>query len=330
MIPRSMPGSSTPPLVCQPLAISRPWGGERAAAVADVAPPRAGARIGEWWLLSTRVDYPTRIANEPFAGRLLHDVLARDGAAILGRVFASRRFPLLLKLLDTEVPLSVQVHPTDALLPGEGKTESWYILDARPDAAFWLGLAEGATLEQLFARVRAGGDPLPLLRRHAAAPGLVAHLPAGIVHALGGGIVALEVQTSADTTYRIFDWHREPARELHLDRAQTAARADQQVALPKARPLPPSPPPRDLLVDCPDYRVERLRLAAPTDLVTAGDRFEILVPLGAALRIAGAAGAVDVPRGHAVLVPATSGRLLLSPTAPLELLRVLPNHEGSP
>jgi mannose-6-phosphate isomerase len=331
MISRSMPGRAMPPLVFDPLAIPRPWGGARAAAFADVALPRSGERIGEWWLLSTRADHPTRIASGPCAGRTLTEVMADDGAHLLGPRFAARhRFPLLIKLLDTDAPLSLQVHPDEAVLPGEGKTESWDLLDARPGAEFWIGLAPMVTPAQLFQCVQTGGDPRPLLQKHAARAGVVAHLHAGLIHALGGGIVALEIQTSADTTYRIFDWHRLPARELHLERAQAAASEDQHAELPRPRPLPPAAPPRELLVDCADYRVERLQLSAPTRLATDAERFEIHVPLGAGMRIAAAAGSADVPRGHAVLVPALAGPLLLSPAAPLELLRVLPKIEGSP
>lgn len=332
-----MPGRPTPPLVCQPLPLPRPWGGERAAAFADVAPPRAGGPIGEWWLLSTRADHPTLVASAPFAGRPLTDVVASEGERLFGRASASHgRLPLLVKLLDTAAPLSIQVHPSEAALPGEGKTETWYVLDARPDASLWLGLAEGVAVDHLFQVVADGGDPSPLLQRHVARPGLVAHLDAGVVHALGGGVVALEVQTSADTTYRIFDWHRAPARELHIGRARSVVRRDQRVALPQARPLRDGAPAGDLLVDCADYRFERLRIAAPTKIAAPDDRFEILVPLGGALRLAAAAGNVEVPRGHAVLIPAGSGPLDLAPLspasagAPLELLRFVPGIVSRP
>ena len=326
-----MPGRPTPPLVCQPLPLPRPWGGERAADFTGVAPPRGGAPIGEWWLLSSRPDHPTLVASGPFAGQPLTQVVASEGERLLGAALAARgRLPLLVKLLDTAAPLSIQLHPSEQSIPGEGKTETWYVLDARPDASLWLGLARGVTLEQFFERVGSGGDPAPLLERHAARPGLVAHLESGVIHALGGGVVALEVQTSADTTYRIFDWHRRPARELHVARARSVARPDQRIELPRPRRSNDAAPARDLLVECPEYRFERLRLSSPTRLVAADDRFEILLPLGGALRLASAAGAVEVPRGHAALVPARSGPLELSPTAPLELLRVVPGIASPP
>jgi len=326
-----MPGSPTPPLLLRPRAVSRPWGGRAAAAFLDVPPIATGETIGEWWLLSARDGQPSIVGNAPHEDRSLPDVVAEDRETILGASIARRgRFPLLIKLLDTQSPLSVQVHPGESQSPGEGKTETWYILAARPDASYWAGLAEGVTSERFFACARDGGDPLPLLARYSARAGDLVHLHAGLIHALGAGIVALEVQTSADTTYRIFDFGREPARELHLERAQAVAAAEQRAVFPQPRPLNPSSPPRELLVACADYRIERLRLTAPSQFATLGGRFEILLPIGAAMRVAAEQGAVDVPRGHAVLVPAQTTDFVVSPVAPLELLRILPSSDEAP
>jgi len=330
-----MSGRPTPPLVCRPLPVARPWGGSAAAAHADL-PAEPGARIGEWWLLSTRADQATLVANAPFAGRPLAEVVASDPERILGARFArADRFPLLLKILDTAEPLSVQVHPSaparaDGGARTECKSESWYLLDAAPGASYWVGLADGVTVESFFAAVRRGDDPLPLLAMRAAQRGAVVHLHPAVIHALGGGIVALEVQTNADTTYRIFDFGRKPERALQLDLAQAAAAADQRAELPDPQPLSPASPARELLVRCSDYRIERLRLTAPSHFAVHRERFEVLVPLGAAMRVAGEHGSADVPRGHAVLVPAHTAEFMISPAAPLELLRVIPSGEGNP
>jgi mannose-6-phosphate isomerase len=331
-----MSGGPTPPLVCRPHPVARPWGGSSAPTFADLA-AQPGQRVGEWWLLSTRADHTTLVANAPFAERPLSEVVAADPERILGARFArSGRFPLLIKILDTAEPLSVQVHPSSGPSPAgaaartERKTETWYVLDAAPGANYWVGLAEGATLESFFAAARRGEDPLPQLARREARRGAVVHLHAGVIHALGGGIVALEVQTNADTTYRIWDFARKPARELQIDLAQAAAAADQRAELPEPQTLPPASPPRELLVRCDDYRIERLRLSAPSQFAVDRQRFEVLVPLGAAMRVAGEHGVADVPRGHAVLIPAHTSEFMISPSAPLELLRVIPTGEGTP
>lgn len=330
-----MSGRPTPPLVCRPLPVERPWGGSAAAALADL-PAAPGARIGEWWLLSTRPDRATLVANEPLAGRTLAEVVASDPERILGARFArADRFPLLLKILDTAEPLSVQVHPSvpgcaDGSARSECKTETWYVLDTAPGATYWVGLADGGTVAGFFAAVQRGDDPLPLLAKRTAQRGAVVHLHPGVIHALGAGIVALEVQTNADTTYRIHDFGRKPERPLQLELAQAAAAADQRAELPEPQPLSPASPARELLVRCAEYRIERLRLTAPSQFAVDRDRFEVLVPLGAAMRVAGEHGAADVPRGHAVLVPAHTAEFMISPAAPLELLRVIPSGEGVP
>lgn len=323
-----MPTHALPPLAFAPLPVARPWGGSRAAAVLGVSTPASvAAPIGEWWLISARRAAPTRVVSGPLAGIALDELLARDAAAILGPRSSTRpesRFPLLLKLLDTAQPLSVQVHPSDEALPGEGKTESWYVVDAAAGAHFWLGLKSGALVTDVIARARRSESPEPLLARHEAKRGLLAHLPPGTIHALGAGIVALEFQTNADTTWRIWDWGRLPARALHLDEAALDCGDDQRAQLLAATPEPTHSPPCDRLVDCAAYSVERMHVRAPTHLSTDGERVEIVVTLSSALRVRSEAGAADAPRGHAVLLPATSGDYVVTPEQPAELLRFLP------
>jgi mannose-6-phosphate isomerase len=328
---------AAPPLTLLPIPMVRPWGGDRGAARIDAraqaeSTARAAAGpIGEWWLASARAGAVSRVLGGPLAGRGLDELLSSDADLIFGAgaaaTFASR-FPLLVKLLDTAAPLSVQVHPSDAALPGEGKTESWYVIEATGDAHFWLGLKPGATPAEVVAAARRGESPEPLLLRHAASRGLLAHLPPGTIHALGAGIVALEIQTNADTTWRIWDWGRKPERALHLDEAARDAAADQRPRLLDATPDPAGSPPRDRLVDCESYRVERMRISSPTHLATDGDRFELLLSLDAGLRVRGEPGAADAPRGHVVLIPAPLGDFVVTPAASCELLRLLPARSG--
>lgn len=325
-----------PPLTFMPLPVARPWGGDRVSArferaVLPAAPSAATATqqapIGEWWLASARSGAVTRVLGGPHAGEGLDELIARAAPALLGERAAARppaRFPLLLKLLDTAAPLSVQVHPTDAALPGEGKTESWYVVEAASGAHFWLGLRDGVAPAEVIAAARRGESPEPLLARHAAKVGLLAHLPPGTIHALGAGIVALEFQTNADTTWRVWDWGRQPERLLHLDAAARDTSPDQRPRLLHATPDPARSPPCQRLVDCDAYRVESMQIRAPTHLATDDERFEILLALDADLRVRGEAGATDAPRGHAVLVPAPLGDYVVTPAAPCELLRFLP------
>ncbi len=131
---------------------------------------------------------------------------------------------LLLKLLFTTEPLSIQVHPDDAFARSlglaNGKTEAWYILSARPDAQIALGLKHMLSTSQLRSAI-ADGSIVELVQWHPARAGDVVFVPAGTIHAIGAGIVLAEVQQRSDATFRLFDYGRQ--RELHIDHAVAVA-----------------------------------------------------------------------------------------------------------
>ena len=219
-------------LPLQPLPVARPWGGRRVARRfgwrpgPDVVPggggDAAGGPIGEWWLAST---YPGAVS--PLRG---HDMdlgqwLAGPGAVLRRRADS---FPLLVKFLDTDQVLSLQVHPSDEVarhqgLP-RGKTEAWYVLEAEPEAGVYVGTADGVKVADLLDRVEAGADDAAVraaLRFVPLQTGDTLLVDAGTVHAVGPGLTLYEVQQNSDTTWRIHDWGR--GRDVHLARAREAA-----------------------------------------------------------------------------------------------------------
>ncbi|MBE6600202.1 MAG: mannose-6-phosphate isomerase [Ruminococcaceae bacterium] len=123
-------------------------------------------------------------------------------------------FPLLIKFIDAKEKLSVQVHP-------EGKTEMWYVIKAEEGAELILGLADGVTKDE-FKKAVESGDPMPLLNRIKVHSGETYFIPAGLVHAIGGGILVAEIQQNLDITYRLYDYGR--GRELHTEKAFCAMR----------------------------------------------------------------------------------------------------------
>lgn len=326
-----MTASVMPPLVLAPLPVARPWGGTRARALLDPSVAWPADATGEWWLVSTREGASSRVLGGPFDGVDLAQLIRERPDALLGRRHALRfahRFPLLVKLIDAGAPLSIQNHPDAAESPGEEKVETWYVVDARPGARFWLGLERGVSAEELVELARRGVSPEALLAMHPAAAGAIAHLEPGVFHALGADVVALEFQTSSDTTFRVWDWQRTPKRELHLDAALRVAR---RAAVPSPAPLASrriadGPPRRDEIVRCPEYSVERLRLTAgsPVHMATDGARFEILVAIGGRMRVALPQGSVQVPRAHATLVAAEAGDYVVTAEQDAELFRCVP------
>ena len=120
-------------------------------------------------------------------------------------------FPLLIKLLDAEDVLSVQVHPDEdacrRMGKGDPKTECWYIIAAEPDAVIYKGLKRGVTRADMADAIKTG-TTADLLIKVPVTPGECHFLPSGTIHAIGAGLLIAEIQMPSDTTYRVFDWNR--------------------------------------------------------------------------------------------------------------------------
>ena len=214
------------PLKFKPIYKERIWGGQKLQELFGRDLPE-GRQIGESWELADLPEDKSEIVNGPFAGQTIDEVLDRYGKEITGKPDYSRPFPLLIKFLDAEEILSVQVHPDEAACrrmgKGQPKTECWYILDAQPDSFIYKGLREGTTKEQ-FALAVKNGTVEQFLRKAPVARGQCHFLPSGTCHAIGPGLVIAEIQQPSDTTYRVFDWNRvDPktgkGRQLHIDDA---------------------------------------------------------------------------------------------------------------
>lgn len=210
------------PLCFEPWLRPMPWGGTKLAPMLGLPP--AKSPVGEAWLVSDHALHQSRVTTGPFEGQTLQQLIARDSEATVG-LSPSTRFPLLIKILDAQQNLSVQVHPDDALAarwaPKEGgKTEAWTVLSTEPEAAIYLGLKPGIDLATFKSELAVGNAPL-CLQRYQPSPGQTYFIPAGTVHALGQGVVVLEVQQTSDATFRLYDWGRTGSdgkpRELHLE-----------------------------------------------------------------------------------------------------------------
>ncbi|MEW6302213.1 MAG: type I phosphomannose isomerase catalytic subunit [Verrucomicrobiota bacterium] len=213
------------PLMFQPIFKERVWGGRRMEQLyAKPLPP--GVPIGESWEITDRPEGVSVVSNGPLAGQTLRWLMENHARELLGGAKSQGgRFPLLVKILDAQEKLSLQVHPPAGLaqsLGGEPKTEMWYITDAAPDAEIFVGLKRGVTRAEFERRVQ-DGTVAQCFHRHAVHAGDSMFLPSGRVHALGAGPVLFEIQQNSDTTYRVFDWNRVgldgKPRELHVAQA---------------------------------------------------------------------------------------------------------------
>ena len=198
------------PLTFQPIFKERVWGGRNLERLYGKALP-SNNPIGESWEISDRPGDVSVIANGPLAGKDLHWLMQHHAKELLGDAQSSGgRFPLLIKILDAEEKLSLQVHPPAhkvAELGGEPKTEMWYIVDAKPGAELYVGLKRGVTRNEFEGKIKTG-EVADCFHRVSVKAGDVMFLPSGRVHAIGAGLVIFEIQQNSDTTYRVFDWNR--------------------------------------------------------------------------------------------------------------------------
>ncbi len=209
------------PLTFEPIYKDKIWGGRNLARLLGRRLP-LGQEIGESWELADIPEGVSVVAGGPAAGATLTQVVGELGERLLGKAkpLEGGRFPLLLKYLDANDMLSLQVHPDARAVREIGgdarlKTECWYVLESR-EGIIYKGVKEGVTPEQ-FSRAIEDNTVAELCRRHDVKAGGFHYLPAGTAHALGAGVVVAEIQTPSDTTYRVSDWGR--GRELHIDLA---------------------------------------------------------------------------------------------------------------
>ena len=206
------------------------WGGDRLCHYKKL--PGSDTPIGESWEVSAVPSSPSIIANGEYAGRDLISVINEAPEDILGQAVNEHyhgQLPLLVKFIDARRVLSIQVHPNDEMAQREhgkmGKSEMWYIIDAKPGSYLYAGFKQEITPEAYKQHV-ADGTITDVLARHEVKTGDVFYLPAGRVHAIGAGILLAEVQQSSDVTYRIFDYNRPgmdgKPRELHTELAAQA------------------------------------------------------------------------------------------------------------
>jgi mannose-6-phosphate isomerase len=315
------------PLRFEPIYQYRLWGGRR---LADwlTAPLPGDGPIGEAWLLSDRDDHPSRVAEGPFKGRTIAKLMERSAEDILGRLSPQfNRFPLLLKFLDVTGMLSVQVHPPDInqelIPPGEtGKTEAWVVLEAEPGSRVYAGLKSGTTAADLRAlSTQTVNDHLASFSPRRG-QGLL--IEAGVVHALGDGVVIFEVQENSDVTFRLYDWdHIDPrtghSRTLQVEQALACVDFTQGAILPVDEAIQPAA--REKLFDCSHFQLWRLQSTAPFP-VGAANAPRVLVCIDGAGHIEHAGSEYAMEKGAVVLMPAVVGVCPFRPEGPVMLLEI--------
>ena len=300
------------PLTFQPIFKDRVWGGRKLEQLYGKAlPPKAP--IGESWEITDRPEGVSVITNGPLAGRDLRWLMEHQAKKLLGDSQpCAGRFPLLVKILDAQEKLSLQVHPPAhkaAELRGDPKTEMWYVADATPDADLFVGLRRGVTRAE-FERKIQDGSVAECFHRIPVKRGDSMFLPSGRVHALGAGNLIFEIQQNSDTTYRVFDWNRVgldgKPRELHIPQALASIDfEDFEPALAPAEWQKAAAGEVRRLADCDLFTVDLTRLQSKDELWLAGNRVLVIAVTHGQLTVTEESEAVGLQAGDFCVVPAS-------------------------
>jgi mannose-6-phosphate isomerase len=279
------------PLRFQPLFRRYLWGGRRLHSVLGKALGEGDDYAESWEIVDHGSDQSV-VANGHLAGRSLSQLIARHGPELLGRHHPQPRFPVLLKLLDCNRDLSVQVHPNDRQAaqlepPDRGKTEAWVVLHADPGSRVYAGLKPGIDRQILAECVHTGRVP-DCLHWFEPRVGDCIFIPARTVHALGAGLLIAEIQQASDTTFRLYDWDRvgpdAQPRSLHVQQALDVI--DFEIGPIHVRqPSSTGRPGIERLVECEYFVMERYTFDT-AQRMGDGDRFHLLAVLDGRFSVA--------------------------------------------
>jgi Phosphomannose isomerase len=293
--------------------------------------------IGESWELSAIADNQSIISNGFLAGNNIEELIEVYMGDITGDSIFEKfgnEFPLLIKFIEAQEDLSIQVHPNNDLAKKRhkayGKTEMWYILDRKEDSKIYTGFKSGVTKEIYEEAVRNGGIE-NLMNVESVDPGDTFFTPAGRVHSIGAGIVLVEIQQTSDITYRIFDWNRKSSgkvkRELHTDLALDAIDFNQS-GTNKIR-VEPVLNKTVNLVSCEFFNTNIISLNKAIDKeYYFNDSFVVYICLEGEFSIRWDGNSEKVTKGDTVLLPAMIREVTLKPVNEARLLEVYINSEN--
>ena len=306
------------PLKFYPILKERLWGGTKLGTL--LGKELESDLIGESWELSGVGGDVSIVANGSFKGTTLTDLINRFPEEILGKSVLERfgkEFPILIKFIDAQKDLSIQLHPNDELARKRhnsfGKTEMWYIMDADKDAELIIGFKEDITKETYVESLK--NDTLTdLLNYENVKEGDAYFISAGKIHAIGAGVLIAEIQQTSDQTYRVYDYNRKDAqgnlRELHtelsIDAISYVKQDDFKVGYGQEENV------SNPMVNCPYFKTNFISLNKNIQLdVSDQDSFTIYMCIDGEVTIENGFGSISIKKGETVLVPAITSYILL-------------------
>ena len=301
------------PKQLSPLPMERLWGGDKLGKFYN---KNCAEGTGETWELSVREKEKSVVSNGIFKGKTLYELIDED-KSLMGTRFAGGEFPLLIKFIDAADDLSVQVHPDDeyaARVENDvGKTEMWHIVEAEPGAKLVYGLGKGVTPED-FAHAVRSGETLSALNQIEVHAGETYFIPAGLVHAIGGGILLAEVQQNCDLTYRVYDFDRldksGKPRELHTEKAIECVKCFSREDIDAIR-FECGSRGGEILADCRYFKVKRLGISSKRKISVTEESFVHLLCISGGGKLIYEDEEYEICRGDSYFLPAGLGDLSL-------------------
>jgi mannose-6-phosphate isomerase len=316
------------PLKFEPIFKDKIWGGQKLST--SLGKDLNGMRnCGESWEISGVPGDVSIVSNGPLAGQSLTDLMTAAKVQLLGHRLAAAHpteFPLLIKFLDANDDLSIQVHPNDVQAKRRhgclGKTEMWYILEAEPGAKLIAGFNKNTSKEEYQERLQ-NRRLKAILNEEMVAPGDVYYIPAGRIHTIGKGILLAEIQQSSDVTYRIYDFDRIDSqgnkRDLHVEEAMDVIDFEkhEHYKTPYENAMNEVIP----LVRSPHFQTHKMQLTSPMKRdLKAIDSFIIYICIEGQGTIRAGAGDTPICKGECLLVPAAVADISLEPVLGFTLL----------
>ena len=318
------------PLKFEPVYKSILWGGRNIGKKFNRNIPNGN--IAESWEVCCREDGMSLVSNGELKGLSLQELMDTYKEDLLGKKYDY--FPLLIKIIDANDKLSVQVHPNDEQAKKgngqNGKTEMWYVFDSKPGAKLIYGLKEGITKSEFEGAIK-NSTVEDTLKEVPVKPGDSFYMPSGTVHAILDGILVAEIQQNSNTTYRVYDWNRVDKngnpRELHIDKAlnvidfsgEKLKNAERQISNSSTNIDNPLYA-KKVLASSEYFTVEELSIKQNYTKNTNGDKFYIYMTVEGEGSIDYKGTSLDIKSGDTVMIPACLGEFSISGN--LKLLEV--------
>jgi mannose-6-phosphate isomerase len=304
------------PIKFKPIYKERIWGGTNLETV--LGRKISGDHIGESWELSSHNNGTSIVENGSLAGKNLNELIIEYKEQLVGKKFANdKSFPLLIKILDANDNLSIQVHPNDEYaqrVEGEaGKTEAWYVIHAKENAHIIYGLKNDITKAD-FSKAVEDNRIDDAVKRVPVKVGDMIFVPAGMIHALLDGVMVYEVQQNSDTTYRVYDYDRVgddgKKRELHIEKALDVIQFSEQTSCSF----------REQSIQCQYFSMEKLCVVGEKHEMTK-EQFIIYCVIAGYGEIQYKESIVSLSPGDTVLIPACLGEFKLKGNLDLLTIR---------